>query len=430
MRKTVSIAAFCVLCGTPTASDAAAADPSTASEAFAEGTAAFSAGDFEHALARFEAALAAGLDGPAVHYNIGVCLYRLGRYPQADAAFASIADRWPDMRGLAEYNLGLVALKQGESRRAERHFRAALASTDDETIVYLAREQLARGAQAPGAPAAPQAPTDERLVLVDARLGYDDNVLMLADEIRLPDGQSGESRFIEVWAQISDPLADSGFRFDGSVYALHYPEAETFDQNVLQVGFPYEWSIGAWRGEAGPQLGWTTFDGDVLDRRVAIDARASRDVGPGSTVELRFAHQEIGEGDSLYEFFAGDRTVLEVRLHLRGQHGRLTLSHGVERNDRVAATVSPRRTRWSVHYLYDVSAAWQMEMQASWRDSRYGKLAEPREEDLGEIDVFVTRVLPDDWFASAGVSLVDNDSNVSTADYRGRRMSIGVMKQF
>ncbi|HEX6992582.1 MAG TPA: tetratricopeptide repeat protein [Gammaproteobacteria bacterium] len=421
MRKAVSIAALCVLGCTHTASHVAAADASTPSEAFAAGTAAFSEGDFEHALARFESALAAGLDGPAVHYNIGVCLYRLGRYAEAGAAFALIAERYPDMRGLAEYNLGLVALKQGASRRAERHFRAALESTDDETIVYLARQQLALGSQPPA---------DGRLALVDARLGYDDNVLLLADEIRLPDGQSGESRFIELWAQTSGQLADSGFRFEGSLYALHYPEASMFDQNVLQVGFPYEWRLGRWRGDVGPQLGSTTFDGDVLDRRVAIDARASRDIGPGSTVELRFAHHEIGEGDSSYEFFAGDRTVLEVRLHRRGQHGRLTLSHAVERNDRVAATVSPRRTRWAVRYLYDIGAEWQVDMQALWRGSRYRKLVEAREEDLREIDVVVTRALTEDWLASAGVTFFDNDSDVATAAYRGKRMSIGVTKQF
>ena len=70
-------------------------------EPFAAGVAAFNAQDYERALTLFQAALDAGVEGPAVHYNIAVASYKLGRYRRAEAEFVLIADRYPAMRGLA-----------------------------------------------------------------------------------------------------------------------------------------------------------------------------------------------------------------------------------------------------------------------------------------------------------------------------------------
>lgn len=425
MRKGVTIAALCVLGWAQAGSAVIAGETFTPSAAFAAGTAAFSEGDFALALAHFEAALSAGLDGPAIHYNIGVCRYKLGRYAESGAAFALIAERYPDMRGLAEYNLGLVALKQGDAARAMRHFRTALASTNDETIVSLARSQLELETKAAGSRPAP-AP----LVLVDARLGYDDNVLLLADEIPLPDGQSGESRFIELWALLSRPVGEFGVRVDGSAYVLRYPEASMFDQDMVRIEVPYEWTSGGWRVEAGPQLAWTTLDGGLLDRRLGVAARVSRDIGQRSALELRYARDEIHEGDSRYAFFAGDRRILEARLERRGALGRLTLSHAVERNDRDAATVSPRRSRWAARYRRDLGPNWLVDIEISRRRSRYDDLIEPRIEELAEVGLSATRALGDDWLLNAEVELEDNDSKVETVAYRRKRISFGVTKQF
>jgi tetratricopeptide (TPR) repeat protein len=426
MRKAYSLAALAALalirCGTAYAQN----EPESPSDAFAAGTAAFAAEDYSRALEHFEAALAAGLDTPAVHYNIGVCRYKLGLYPAARKAFAVIAERYPAMRGLAEYNLGLVALQMDDRARAERHFQAALDSTSDETIRHLASRQLGLDAEAE----IEQATKDEWLAIVDGRLGYDDNVLLLADEISLPDGQSTESRFVELWGFFSRPVAASAFRFDANVYSIQYPEASIFDQSVLHISTPYEWTLGSWRGEAGPQLGWTTIDGDVLDRRVGLGVRASRAIAPGMRVEFRYIHDDVDEGDPEYAFFAGERALLEVRLDRHGERGRLTLGRGIERNDREAAAVSPRRSRWTVRYRRDLGPSWLIDVEAVWRDSRYTRLAEPRDEELAELALEVTRILPGGWLANASVSSADNDSDVSIATYRRRRAAVGITKQF
>ena len=46
------------------------------------------------------------MDGPAVHYNIGVAAYRNGDLSRAERAFREVA-KTPAMEAVAHYNLGL-----------------------------------------------------------------------------------------------------------------------------------------------------------------------------------------------------------------------------------------------------------------------------------------------------------------------------------
>jgi tetratricopeptide (TPR) repeat protein len=81
----------------------------------------------------------AGQSGVAVHYNIAVCQFKLERFDDARMTFRHIADNYPKMRGLAEYNLGLVERRLGNTRAAQEHFiRAWELSPDDEKIRALA----------------------------------------------------------------------------------------------------------------------------------------------------------------------------------------------------------------------------------------------------------------------------------------------------
>ena len=70
----------------------------TSSELFGQAEAAFEQEDYARALERFESARAAGMAGPALAYNIAVCLYRLERWSESEREFARLAERYPGMR--------------------------------------------------------------------------------------------------------------------------------------------------------------------------------------------------------------------------------------------------------------------------------------------------------------------------------------------
>ncbi|MDZ7645466.1 MAG: tetratricopeptide repeat protein [Woeseiaceae bacterium] len=124
------------------------ASPLTAdevSDAWSEGRSAFASGDYAAALDAFERAKSGNQSGPAVYYNIGVSQYRLQDYAAARRTFTLLDKRFPAMRPLAQYNLGLVALKLGRADVARRHFRSSyLLAGDDPKLRALASTQLRR----------------------------------------------------------------------------------------------------------------------------------------------------------------------------------------------------------------------------------------------------------------------------------------------
>ena len=154
------------------------------------GLQAFEENDFLSALAQFESARDAGQSGPAVHYNIGVCQYKLEFYSDAAITFALLREDFPKFVALSDYNLGLIALKLGKRDEARQHFRRSYdQSADEETLRILSSTMLARSA--PETPAV----ASDWYGNIGFRAGYDDNVL-LRDDLGLPLGTTTESPMV------------------------------------------------------------------------------------------------------------------------------------------------------------------------------------------------------------------------------------------
>jgi hypothetical protein len=202
------------------------------------GKQAFATGDIESALVFFETARDAGLEGPAVHYNIGVSQFKLGRYRDARQTFEFIARRFPQMRGLAEHNLGLIARRTGREADAREHFlNAHEFSPDDRTIRVLASRNLRE--------IEPERRTASRWSsVVGLHGGYDDNIV-LRDETGLPAGTTTESPMTDAFVSFSGPWnGQSGLRVEGSAYLVRYFDADDFDQSQVAGGVFYDWRPG------------------------------------------------------------------------------------------------------------------------------------------------------------------------------------------
>jgi len=409
--------AIVLFAGTPVAAQQGAAG---ASEAFASGTAAFERDDFERALGYFESARDAGLGGPAVHYNIAVANYKLGRYDAARSEFALIAERFPAMRELAEYNLGLVALRQGDEGEAEEHFRWALENAQDEKIRRLAELKLP----------APTPPSTVRWYrLLNVRLGHDDNVRLLSDDVALPSGTSADSASTELTGFLSGPIGRSrGLRFDGSLYTIRYQDAPFFDQDVLQIGLHYQWRFGRWQAEAGPHLSFSTLDGDGYENRSGAELRLRRALGLRSLFGARLVHDEIGEGDARFAFVEGSRDWLELRFEQQHERGRLAFSYAVEASDRSSSIASGRDTL-RFRYRHSLGARWAAEWEGQFRRSDYGGSATPRDEDLLELGFGLTRSFSDRLSLDGRLVASDNDAP-GPYSYTRRRVVLSLSSTF
>jgi hypothetical protein len=389
---------------------------------WASGQDAFAAGDYESALLYFELARDAGQDGVAVHYNIAVCQFQLARFDDARTTFGYIAANFPKMRGLAEYNLGLIERRLGNAAAARQHFITAWdLSAGDETLQSLAAAMLSELEPPERA---------EWWGAVGLRLGYDDNVA-LRDSLGLPAGVTAESPMADVF--LSGGVNPPGFGelwFDGSLYAITYPDADDFDQSEFRLGGLYAWRPGDWRLETSAHFVYGTLGGTGFEREIALGARAVRPVGNDGALDLLYRYDDIDEEDPLFAGVAGSRQRLDLRYRwYRGDHT-VIVRFGLEDNDRLDPGVSPSRTRLQADYRYQPSDGWGFEAGVGFRASDYGDLEAPRTEDLTTISAALTRAIADAWLLALQYQYSENDSSDPVFSYDRSLVTLGVLRTF
>lgn len=425
MRRTVASLAG-VLLALTWSIDVPAAPPAGASEAFAAGSRAFEARDWEQALEHFRRARDAGMEGPAVWYNLGVCQYRLGRYADALDTFRSIIDRFPAMAPLAGYNAGLALAKQERFDEAEAAFLRA-ADTGDPRLAGLALAMLERIAPEPVAPVRPQ--EAGWTGFLDVSAGYDDNVALLDDAI-LPAGESTDSAFAHLFGQLSSPSKDAGLHAAASAYLVRYPDAGRFDQSVLRLGTFWRWSWRDIRLDAGPHYSRSTLDGEGFEQRFGAALALTRALGGDTRLMARLTVEEIRDLGSPFGFVEGSRGALQLRLKRYLGPGEFLLEYELSVDDRATPSVSPTRHELLAGYRHWIGDLWSVEGSAAFRWSRYDDLIEPRDEDRTELLLTLARDLPGDWQLTGQYRLSENDSNISGFSYDRSRFAIGINRVF
>lgn len=396
---------------------AAGADPSAL---FADGERAFAAGEYREALRLFEAAREAGSSGPSSYYNIGVCQYRLGEFAAAEATFARLADEFPAMRELAEYNRGLALRARGDTEAARVAFARARSSSDDKIAALADAQLVAIGS-------APVGAEPKWSGYFAAGAGYDDNVALL-DEQLFPDSDASSS-LVELLGVVSRDFGSRPLRLDLSGYAVSYADVGEFDQTALRLTLTAQKALGSWTLFVGPTLGRSTFDGEGFEELVGADLRLRRRLSDSIVFEARALYDDSSAGDVRFDYLEGTRKQLRLSLQHTGA-GRLRGGYAAEHNDRRDPAVSPSRERWSFAYQRPLSAAWSMDAAFSHRTSRYTGASVPRRERLQEVSLAARRALARDWTIGAEYQWFDNDSTVQEYTYDGQRVVLGLSRSF
>ena len=396
----------------------AAADTGTDWES---GSAAFASGQYDQALSDFAAARDGGLGGPAVHYNIAVCQYSLGDYRAARTTFQLIARRFPSMRGLAEYNVGLAERRLGNPGAAQRQFISAYRHSDDDKIKALAVSQLTK---------LEREHQSDWFGLVGVQVGHDDNVA-LRDSLGLPAGVSADSPMADLFATLRGPIAGvGGLEIDGSVYAVTYSDADEFDQVELRVGALYTFDQGDWRLQGGLYGAAGTLGGSSFNREASLDLRSTRYLGDDGTFELRLRHDEIRSAQTLFDSIEGSRSRLDLRYRWHSVVQSLAIRLGLEENDRLDAGVSPSRQQIRADHNYQISDSWGLESTASFRTSDFDDLTLPRTEDLLSLAIGVIYQTRSSWLFSGRYQYSKNDSSDPMYSYDRNLLTIGFQRLF
>lgn len=389
------------------------------------GLAAFANEDYESALVFFQTALDAGQTGPAVHYNIGVCQFKIGRYEDAGRTFRRLGDEFPAFRALAEYNLGLIDRRQGRDEEALDHFRLAYAeSGSDETLHKLASVMVDTLTPAP--PPAP--PRGYRALGI--RAGYDDNVA-LRDELALPAGASQASPMADLFGWLEQPLGSAGgLSIEAGLYAVHYFDADDYDQNNIDAGLSWSRYFTDWRARIGAYGNYGTIGGNGFDRGLKLVLRLDRPLSKTSWLNLGYEYSDISAIDDLYAGIEGSRQKFDLGLRWYGGQHELETTLRYETNDRASASVSPDRLRLGFGYRFLRPDNWNYEVDVYYRASRYAQLTPARDEDYGSVRLGLSRKIVGDWILGGSYEYSSNDSTDSIYTYDRQRMTVGMLRTF
>jgi tetratricopeptide (TPR) repeat protein len=389
--------------------------------AFTAASAAFERGDYASALTLFEAARGGG-DGPAVPFNIGVCEYKLGRYAEAEAEFASLGARFPAMRALAEYNRGLALLGAKRDADARAAFNAATAAGDPK-IAALSAERLAELGPEPARSAEP---AWQGFLQVGA--GHDDNVA-LVDEVTLPVGQSAASPLVELFGfggHAFDGPARARIDFGG--YFVRYADAPQFDEDSVDVAATFGRARGQWSFDFTPRYERSTLGGNAFESEAGVALRVDRPLGGGLRLNAFAAYADVGSLEQQYDSLAGAKRQLRLTLTQAMTRGRFTAGVEFEDNNRAVASVSSTRRRLVLGYRRGLRADWSIEGAVAYRLSSYDRPS--GDERLTELIASARRVLGHGWAFTVDYRHSNNDADLPEFTYHADRIAVSISRAF
>ena len=405
----------------------AARAQTVSSDLFASAQSAFERDDFASALVLFRQALAAGSTGPAVHYNIAVCEYRLGDFAAAERSFRALAADYPELRELAEYNLGLTLVESDRRKEAVAAFQRASGS-DDHVVAELAQAMLARLR-----PPERLETGEPRLAwtrLVETNIGHDDNVA-LVEASSLPAGRSTDSAYADAFIYFGGPLSRARrWAMDASAFLVRYADASEYDQQGLSLGAAYSWRLPVWRLELGPRFSYTTLDGDGLEQRLGVGLRIARPIAERGRLEIRLAHDDVAAIASRFDYLEGSRDAIAVEWGYRLKAADISAAFGRENNDRLGAGVSSKRDRWTLKYARALGPDWGLTASIGRRNSDYSALTTPRSEALDELRIAAARDVGRAWQLKLEIQLASNEANDPSFVYDRHRLAAGLSRLF
>jgi tetratricopeptide (TPR) repeat protein len=390
----------------------ARAHTAEALQQFEMGKQAVAAQDFASALDAFEAAAAAGMSGPAVHFNIGVCAYRLGRWSRAASAFREVA-RTPQMAPLAHYNLGLVALGDGKRDEATRWFAQAERETTDEALRSLATRQLAQ---------LPRPPERNWVAFGSLAAGYDDNVALVSGGDVL--GVSGtDDTFGQLQIAAAGPLVGP-WQFDGGIVLLDYQDLDSFDQLTANAGARYRLPLGDWTGDAALQLSYTTLDSEGFESKRMLLLQATRTLSEEWRLRARYRFSDI-DGLDGFQGLDGYRHELGVRGVWSRNSWDITVEYRFDSSDYEDESLSFSRHQLGVDVQRDLAENWIVEAGLSFDRSRYDVAANGTEERF-ELTAAASRKLGRTWRVVVRYAYADNQADLPEFNYQRNLVSAGV----
>jgi tetratricopeptide (TPR) repeat protein len=418
------------------------ANADTKQDLFAAGLQASAKGNYAVALQHFRNAQKAGLNTPALQYNLAVSYYKLGQFEMSRKLFLKLTDA-ANFEQLAYFNLGLIANKQKDEAAAIRWFQRAYRDVSSKRVQLLAKEALKRlGASA----SKTRRLNPEWTGFVSGSLAYDSNVTLANDDLVGVSGESDTAIDISGYASrwLKGGMSD-GVRMSLGASLQKYSKLSENDYSQLSARVMRYDRLGDWKMRIGGSWNEIYFNGSEYQRIVGVDARARKNLSAKNQLRMRYKLNRIQATDAVFHYLDGWRQQFRVGLQQRTGSSRTRYYYQLELNNRDdrEGTVDPfisysptrhalRATAW-----WRLGDKWQARLDGRYRYSRYndenilaGGLTERREDNQLRLSARISRKFTRHWDVAAQLMQTKNDSNVDRKSYDRSVVKLGVSRFF
>lgn len=398
----------------------------TAESDYKLGVASYKAGDNVAAVVYFESAMKQGMDSIALQYNLASSYYKAGRYNDAKKYF-KLLYQTEAMRDLAEYNLGLIAIKEKNGTLALQYFNSIANSGTDEKLIKLSKRHLSALSK-----------TEDRWTsYLSLNYGYDDNISSVSGDSVL----DREDTFYQLFA--SADLLITGRRVDGwiadaSLVGIEYSETDTNDEYHFTLGLRRAMKLKDWYTSAHLGLSKSTYGGDDFQRIIKLDIIGQKPVSKRQRIYLRYQAEDIRSDNVIYDYLAGWRQRARVEYRNYAQNNTKRIYYELELNNRgevVTSTdtyeYSPTRHTIRGIYTHIIKKHWWLTGDLSYRISDFSPTPTiDREDNQWKLALSTDYYFDRTFKLTAKYQYTDNASTIDRYAYDKSIIKVGLSKLF
>jgi Tfp pilus assembly protein PilF len=398
----------------------------TAETDYQSGVESYKAGDNAAAVTYFESAMKQGMDSVALQYNLASSYYRVGRYEEAKKYF-ELVNQTEEMRDLAEYNLGLIAIKEKDGSLARRYFSSIVNTGKDEKLIKLSKKHLD----------ALTKKEDRWKSNLSFNLGYDNNISSVSGDSVLDRADN----FYELFA-VTDLLITgrraNGWSAGASLYGIEYSDYDSNDQYIFSLGLKRAIKLDDWDTSAQVNLSKSTYGGDDFQTITRLDLIGRKPISKRERIYLRYQAEDIRSDQAIYDYLAGwsQRGRIEYRHY--SENDIKQIYYELELNNRgelvtTSGTYEYSPTRHTIRgkYTYIIKKRWWLIGDLSYRQSDFE--ASPtveREDKQWKLALFADYHFDRTFKLSAQYQYTDNASTLDQYNYDKTIIKIGLSKLF
>lgn len=400
---------------------------------FNKGVALFNEGNYAAAVEQFKNAESQGMRSAALYYNLASGYYKLGDYEKSSEYFTKVKS-YSEMQYLAEYNLGLIALKRNNKKEAKNSFAIVEQNSTDKKLVSLSKQRLVELERIKKI----KRSTKKWSSYLSAAAGYDDNVNFA------PLGISAEKADSFAELIISADYLFSGNKKNGwsaevFFYDINYRTESLFDEYEYGAAIKNYLKINKdWRAQSFLKISKINYGGEDYQTIAKLGAKAKYSISRNEGIYLRYGYEDIKSDNVIFDYLEGWRQKIraEYRQYNKKFIGKIYYELELNNRNDLSTTAgdfsySPTRNTLRGKYTRIFSKKWHLTGDLAYRVSDYPATAnQDRTDQRSKASVYVDYRFDKTFKLRMKAENTDNQSTEDIFDYRRSVYTVALSKLF